>query len=72
MAANRRTVTPATGSEGWTVDGQGNYRTHEEATSVARAQLLASGGGELLIKGEDGRVRQQDTIGQPDPRDSKG
>ena len=71
MAANRRTVTPRIG-EGWTVDGQGNYPTQDEATSVARAQLLASGGGELVIKGEDGRIRQQDTIGRPDPHDSKG
>ena len=71
MAANRRTVTPA-GDSGWTVDGQGSYRTQEEAVAAAREELLASGGGELLVKGTDGRVRSQDTIGRADPRSSPG
>ena len=71
MAANRRTVTPA-GDEGWTIDGEGSYATQEEAMAAARAELLGSGGGELVVKGRDGRIRSQDTIGRADPRRSAG
>jgi hypothetical protein len=71
MAVSRRTVTPA-GDQGWTIDGQGSYRTQEEAIADARQQLLSTGGGELVIKGTDGRIRQQDTVGRPDPTASRG
>jgi hypothetical protein len=72
-----RTVTPKDGG-GWTVEGGGpslmrsTYKTQAEAEAAARKELLSSGGGELAVKGEDGRVRSQDTIGRPDPRGSKG
>jgi hypothetical protein len=33
---------------------------------------MRSGGGELVIKGRDGKVRDQSTIGRKDPRKSKG
>jgi hypothetical protein len=33
---------------------------------------MRSGGGELVIKGRDGKVRDQRTIGRKDPRKSKG
>jgi hypothetical protein len=72
---NTRTVTPKAGGGGWTVQGGSDtrtYATQEQATAAARSDLMASGGGELAIKGEDGRVRSQDTIGRPDPRGSKG
>jgi hypothetical protein len=78
MAANRRTVTPKSGGGGWTVEGGGpsfmssTYKTQAEAEAAARADLMSSGGGELVVKGENGRVRSQDTIGRPDPRGSKG
>jgi uncharacterized protein DUF2188 len=74
VVRNTRTVTPKAGG-GWTV-ARGfeatTYRTQAEAEAAARADLLRSGGGELLVKGEDGRVRSQDTIGRKDPRGSKG
>jgi uncharacterized protein DUF2188 len=70
---NTRTVAPMTG--GWTIVG-GNtrvkYRTQEQAEAAARSDLLATGGGELAVKGRDGSVQSQDTIGRPDPPESKG
>jgi Uncharacterized protein conserved in bacteria (DUF2188) len=74
MAANRRTVTPKAAG-GWTVDGGPGGQTHRTqaaAAKAARADLMKSGGGELLIKGRDGKVRDQSTIGRKDPPKSKG
>jgi hypothetical protein len=68
----RVTVGPKTGG-GWqvNVDDQ-TFPTQAEAVEAARSQLLGSGGGELIIKGGDGKVREQSTIGRPDPQRSKG
>ncbi len=46
----------------------GPYRLQSEAISAARTWLLSHGGGELVVLGEDGKIRQKDTIGRPDPR----
>jgi hypothetical protein len=61
----------------WTVKVSGRqvtsaYRTQGEAISAARTWLNANGGGELVVLGEDGKIRQKDTIGRPDPRSSRG
>ena len=65
------TVGPGTGA-GWQVSGDSQtYKTRREAEQAARRQL-ANGGGELVVKGQDGRVRMQNTIGRPDPRRSRG
>jgi hypothetical protein len=75
MEANRRTVTPEAGGDGWTVAGGTDtetYPTQAAGQAAAEADLMATGGGEVLIKGEDGRIREQNTIGRPDPRGSKG
>jgi hypothetical protein len=74
MAANRRTVGPKKDG-GWQVTGGGSaadFRTQGEAVMSARQDLVASGGGELVVKGRDGKVRAQDTIGRRDPRRTKG
>lgn len=74
MAANRRTVTPKADG-GWTVDGGPGGQTHRTqatAEKAARADLMRSGGGELVIKGRDGKVREESTIGRKDPPKSKG
>lgn len=74
MAANRRTVGPKSGG-GWQVSGGtagGQFRTQAEAERAARQELLSSGGGELVVKGRDGKVRSQNTIGRHDPRKTKG
>jgi len=74
MAANRRTVGRKSGG-GWQISGgttAGQFRTQPEAESAARQELLSSGGGELVVKGRDGKVRSQNTIGRSDPRKTKG
>jgi hypothetical protein len=68
----RSTVGPKSGG-GWEVTGEDQaFRTQAEAERAARRQLTTPGGGELVVKGRDGRVRMQNTIGRPDPRRSKG
>ena|SRR5689334_10925406 len=74
---NSRTVTPRGGD--WTVDKPGASRassrhdTQAEAIDAARGYLQNEGGGELKVKGTDGKVRAQDTIPNGnDPRRSRG
>jgi hypothetical protein len=68
----RVTVVPSTGG-GWQVDGESReFDTQGDAIAAARRQLEQGGGGELVIKGRDGRVREQNTVGRSDPRSSKG
>jgi hypothetical protein len=38
------------------------HKTQREAEAAARKMLEVSGGGELKVKGEDGRIRSKDTI----------
>lgn len=74
---NKRTVTPH--PEGWSVEKPGATRassvheTQQAAIDAARQNLGNSGGGDLAVKGRDGKVRAQDTI-KPgnDPRKSPG
>jgi hypothetical protein len=71
---NPRTVGPKVGGN-WQVSG--GAKPHETKTQaagikVARSDLLASGGGELIIKGRDGKIRDTRTIGRKDPRKSRG
>jgi hypothetical protein len=69
---SRVTVGPSAGG-GWQVTGEDRiYPTQADAQETARRRLTMSGGGELVVKGRDGRVRMQNTIGRPDPRRSKG
>jgi hypothetical protein len=65
--------------EGWSVEKPGATRassvhdTQQAAIDAARGYLQNEGGGELAIKGRDGRVRAQDTIAPGnDPRRSPG
>lgn len=68
----RVTAGPKTGG-GWQVSGDDQtFRTQAEAERAARRQLTSSGGGELVVKGRDGRIRLQNTIGRSDPPRSKG
>ena len=75
---NSRTVGPD-GDGDWTVKKPGASRassrhdTQGEAIKAARGYLENEGGGELKVKGRDGRVRDQDTIPHGnDPRSSRG
>ncbi len=38
------------------------HRTQEEAVKAAKDMLGNQGGGELITKGEDGKIRSKDTI----------
>ena len=74
MAANGRTVGPKAGG-GWQVTGgptTSDAATEAEGEAIARRELEATGGGEIVIKGEDGRIREQNTIGRGDRRESMG
>jgi len=74
----RRDVAPGK-KGGWDVRTPGSSRasshhdTQRDAIEAGRRILGNQGGGELRIKGRDGRVREQDTIPPGnDPRRSKG
>jgi hypothetical protein len=71
---NKRTVGPERGG-GWQVTGGPkdiHTQTQQEGVDRARRELNQTGGGELLIKGRDGKVRDQNTIGRRDPEKTKG
>jgi hypothetical protein len=69
---SRETVGPKSGG-GWQMSGRSQtYKTQIEAARAAREALMKSDGGELVIKGRDGKIREQNTIGRKDPRRSKG
>ena len=40
----------------------GLHKTQREAIDSARQHLQKQGGGELTVKGEDGKIRSKDTI----------
>ena len=77
MASNDRTVSKRPdGTWADKRDGAersaGNHSTQKAAADAAREHLKNQGGGELKIKGEDGKIRSKDTIGRPDPFPPKG
>jgi hypothetical protein len=72
MAKNDRTVSRRPDGT-WANKRDGAERaaslhdTQRAAAAAANKMLQSSGGGELKIKGEDGKIRSKDTIGRPDP-----
>jgi hypothetical protein len=74
-APNTRTVGPKKGG-GWEVSGTAvkpvAVKTQTAGVAEARRQLARTGGGELRLKGRDGKVRDSTTVARPDPRKSKG
>jgi hypothetical protein len=67
MARNDRTVSRRDdGSWANKKDGASRagslHDTQAEAIRAAREMLESTGGGELKVKGEDGRIRSKDTI----------
>jgi hypothetical protein len=70
----RVTVGPKTGG-GWQVSGAGesyDAPTQQQGITMGRRALDKLGGGEVIVKGRNGRIRMQNTYGRPDPRRSKG
>ena len=43
------------------------HSTQKAAEDAAREMLNNQGGGELITKGVDGKIRSKDTIGKSDP-----
>jgi hypothetical protein len=43
------------------------HTTQQAAADAGKQNLLNSGGGDLKIKGLNGRIRSKDTIGKSDP-----
>ena len=77
MSGNDRSVYKV--PDGWANKRDGAERpasihtTQHEAAGKAREQLGNSGGGELKIMGENGQIRQKDTIAPAkDPYPPKG
>lgn len=78
MAINGRTVSQRDNGQ-WANkrDGAGRatslHNTQKQAADAARSALRQTGGGELKVKGEDGKIRAKDTISPAkDPRGTKG
>lgn len=72
MADNDRTVFRRASDQKWIDKRNGAERgfvhdTQAAAAAAAKQRLLNSGGGDLAIKGRDGKIRSKDTIGRPDP-----
>jgi hypothetical protein len=63
--------------DGWAVRGEGKSRatsvhdTQQEAINVAR-EIARNQGGELLIHGRDGQIRERDSSGNNDPYPPRG
>jgi Uncharacterized protein conserved in bacteria (DUF2188) len=54
-------------ADGWVIEpalnGRGRvYENQRDAVLAAREALRNSGGGELIIHGRDGRIRDKDTV----------
>ncbi len=65
--------------DGWAAVGHGNSRasslhdTQADAYAAARGYSVGQGGGEVLIHGRDGQIRDKNTIAPArDPRNIKG
>ncbi len=62
---------------GWAVVGEGNSRatsvhgTQQEAIDAGR-EIARNQGGELLIHGRDGQIRERDSSGNRDPFPPRG
>ncbi len=53
--------------DGWMIESPSNgtsrvYVTRRDAILAAREALRNSGGGELIVHGRDGRIRDKDTV----------
>jgi hypothetical protein len=78
MSKNDRTVSKRPDGQ-WANEKDGAsratslHKTQKQAIDAAREGLKASGGGELKVKGEDGKIRSKDTIAPArDPYPPKG
>jgi hypothetical protein len=77
---NTRRVEPTPGARGWDVENPAtksgpvsHHRTQKAAQQAARKDLKKTGGGELVTKSTQGKIRAKDTVAPGrDPRSRKG
>ncbi|MBW4462471.1 MAG: DUF2188 domain-containing protein [Nodosilinea sp. WJT8-NPBG4] len=66
--SNGRTVYRRSSDDKWVNKKNGNsqassvHDTQKDANAAAKDMLKNSGGGELITKGKDGKIRSKDTI----------
>lgn len=78
MAKPNKKVVGPDSKGGWQLGTPGKRPSQRSETQKplidkGRQQLKRQGGGELIVKGRDGKVRAQDTVPKGnDPRRSKG
>lgn len=63
--------------DGWAVKRQGASRdtSHHETQQQAireASQIARNQGGEVFIHGRDGKIRERNTLGKPDPFPPRG
>lgn len=64
--------------DGWADRREGSsrvsstYETQAEASAGAKQHVINSGGGEARIHGLDGKIRDSNTYGRPDPFPPQG
>jgi uncharacterized protein YdaT len=63
--------------DGWAIKGEGNSRatsvhdTQQAAIDAAR-EIARNQGGELIIHGRNGQIRERDSVGSNDPYPPRG
>ncbi|MDD4318994.1 MAG: DUF2188 domain-containing protein [Candidatus Peribacteraceae bacterium] len=73
--ANQHVVQRPDGT--WAVRGEGNERdtsrhdTQKEAIDGAK-EIAENQGGDAIVHGRDGKIRERNTYGKPDPYPPKG
>ncbi|MDO4584681.1 MAG: DUF2188 domain-containing protein [Planctomycetia bacterium] len=71
-------VSKRTDKQQWAVKQEGAQRasslhkTQEEAFQRAKNKTILEGGGEVLIKNTQGRIREKNTYGKKDPYPPRG
>jgi hypothetical protein len=64
--SSRRDVVPRKDGKGWDVTAGGKAMSHHQtqanAERAAKTELRRGAGGEVVIHGRDGRIRDKDTV----------
>ena len=64
--SDRRDIVPSKSGKGWDVTAGGknlsHHRTQANAEKAAKKDLGGGQGGEVVIHGRDGRIRDKDTV----------
>lgn len=63
--------------DGWGVRGEGNskdtsHHDTQQAAFEAARKIAQNQGGEAIVHGRDGKIRERNTYNKPDPNPPKG